>query len=112
MAQRHVRFSVRSARDMVHIVWCGHLSPAVSIGFLNAGVHPEQDAVWHVTFWLPETLWPSGLRRWLKAPFRKGVGSNPTGVTFPVLVRQLAASDCKRDAVLGFLPKRILASVA
>ena len=28
------------------------------------------------------TLWPSGLRRWLKAPFRQGVGSNPTGVTF------------------------------
>ena len=28
------------------------------------------------------TVWPSGLRRWLKAPFRKGVGSNPTGVTF------------------------------
>jgi hypothetical protein len=27
-----------------------------------------------------QTLWPSGLRRWLKAPFRKGVGSNPTGV--------------------------------
>ena len=27
-----------------------------------------------------ETLWPSGLRRWLKAPVRKGVGSNPTGV--------------------------------
>jgi hypothetical protein len=29
---------------------------------------------------LPNTLWPSGLRRWLKAPFRKGVGSDPTGV--------------------------------
>ena len=29
----------------------------------------------------PLTLWPSGLRRWLKAPFRKGVGSNPTGVS-------------------------------
>ena len=28
-----------------------------------------------------KTLWPSGLRRWLKAPVRKGVGSNPTGVT-------------------------------
>ena len=28
------------------------------------------------------TVWPSGLRRWLKAPFRKGVGSNPTAVTF------------------------------
>ena len=26
------------------------------------------------------TVWPSGLRRWLKAPVRKGVGSNPTGV--------------------------------
>ena len=25
---------------------------------------------------------PSGLERWLKAPFRKGVGSNPTAVTF------------------------------
>ena len=25
-----------------------------------------------------KTVWPSGLRRWLKAPFRKGVGSNPT----------------------------------
>ena len=26
------------------------------------------------------TVWPSGLRRWLKAPFRKGVGSSPTAV--------------------------------
>ena len=24
------------------------------------------------------TVWPSGLRRWLQAPVRKGVGSNPT----------------------------------
>ena len=29
------------------------------------------------------TVWPSGLRRWLQAPVRKGVGSNPTAVTFP-----------------------------
>ena len=29
----------------------------------------------------PRTLWPSGLRRWLKAPFRKGAGSSPTGVS-------------------------------
>ena len=28
-----------------------------------------------------KTVWPSGLRRWLKAPFRKGVGSNPTAVS-------------------------------
>ena len=34
-----------------------------------------------------KTVWPSGLRRWLKAPFRKGVGSNPTGVT-PQLPRR------------------------
>ena len=27
------------------------------------------------------TVWPSGLRRWLQAPVRKGVGSNPTAVT-------------------------------
>ena len=29
---------------------------------------------------LNRTVWPSGLRRWLKAPVRKGVGSNPTAV--------------------------------
>ena len=29
---------------------------------------------------LCKTVWPSGLRRWLKAPVRKGVGSNPTAV--------------------------------
>ena len=27
------------------------------------------------------TAWPSGLRRWLQAPVRKGVASNPTAVT-------------------------------
>ena len=27
-----------------------------------------------------KTVWPSGLRRWLKTPVRKGVGSNPTAV--------------------------------
>ena len=30
------------------------------------------------------TVWPSGLRRWLKAPFRKGVGSNPIAVNVVV----------------------------
>ena len=24
----------------------------------------------------PKTVWPSGLRRWLQVPVRKGVGSN------------------------------------
>ena len=38
-------------------------------------------SVWRCTHtW---TVWPSGLRRWLQAPVRKGVGSNPTAVTFP-----------------------------
>ena len=27
------------------------------------------------------TVWPSGLRRWLQAPVRKGMGSNPTAVS-------------------------------
>ena len=31
---------------------------------------------------LVKTVWPSGLRRWLKAPVRKGVGSNPTAVIY------------------------------
>ena len=31
------------------------------------------------------TVWPSGLRRWLQAPVRKGVGSNPTAVIFILL---------------------------
>lgn len=29
-----------------------------------------------------KTVWPSGLRRWLQAPVRKGVGSTPTAVNF------------------------------
>ena len=38
----------------------------------NHGTKPTQPA--------PMTVWPSGLRRWLQAPVRKGVGSNPTAV--------------------------------
>ena len=37
-----------------------------------------------------KTVWPSGLRRWLKAPFRKGVGSNPTAVNADQLKPPLA----------------------
>ena len=35
----------------------------------------------HHRMTVSRTVWPSGLRRWLKAQFRKGVGSNPTAVT-------------------------------
>ena len=37
-----------------------------------------------------KTVWPSGLRRWLQAPVRKGVGSNSTAVTFQLHLRFLA----------------------
>ncbi len=38
------------------------------------------------------TVWPSGLRRWLQAPVRKGVGSNPTAVTCQLNLSAAAAS--------------------
>ena len=38
------------------------------------------------------TVWPSGLRRWLQAPVRKGVGSNPTAVTCLVCLGARAKS--------------------
>jgi hypothetical protein len=48
-----------------------------------------------------KTVWPTGLRRWLKAPVRKGVGSNPTAVIAgaqlpeqPPRSRRLASSEC------------------
>ena len=44
-----------------------------------------------------KTVWPSGLRRWLKAPFRKGVGSNPTAVI-------CAARSCVQCAECGGMP--------
>ena len=60
----------------------------------------------HGTSMLQKTLWPSGLRRWLKAPFRKGVGSNPTGVIFQEVqilgVWQRGGRSC--FASLGFSP--------
>jgi hypothetical protein len=45
-----------------------------------------------------KTVWPSGLRRWLQAPVRKGVGSNPTAVISFHQLEQLdfvqPVSDC------------------
>ena len=41
-----------------------------------------------------KTVWPSGLSQWLKAPFCKGVGSNPTAVIPPsISIRKLAVLD-------------------
>ena len=38
------------------------------------------------------TVWPSGLRRWLQAPVRKGVGSNPTAVISKMLTSGCAVT--------------------
>ena len=44
------------------------------------------------------TVWPSGLRRWLQAPVRKGEGSNPTAV------RGRDVKSCGRAPCLCFAP--------
>ena len=44
------------------------------------------------------TVWPSGLRRWLQAPVRKGVGSNPTAVTFGNVVAILSRNHKRLNA--------------
>ena len=46
---------------------------------------PQEDAPCNLhtrvlAAWARTKVWPSGLRRWLQAPVRKGVGSNPTAV--------------------------------
>ena len=46
----------------------------------------------------PMTVWPSGLRRWLQAPVRKGVGSNPTAVTFAGDALSAPAHPCRAAA--------------
>ena len=43
-----------------------------------------------------KTVWPSGLRRWLKAPVRKGVGSNPAAVTLHAVVQSSHPFACIR----------------
>ena len=52
-----------------------------------------------------QTVWPSGLRRWLQAPVRKGVGSNPTAVSraclSPAPTRCLGGAWLRDDAVRG-----------
>ena len=47
-----------------------------------------------------ETVWPSGLRRWLQAPVRKGVGSNPTAVI--VKAKTHMQKVCLQGVLQGF----------
>ena len=46
------------------------------------------------------TVWPSGLRRWLQAPVRKGVGSNPTAVNISALLLEMDANPPEKHVLL------------
>ena len=65
----HAQLSRRAGRARALGPRLAHRGPAAEAGH----VHWGSDDV--------KTVWPSGLRRWLQAPVRKGVGSNPTAVT-------------------------------
>ena len=54
-----------------------------------------------IQFLTIKTVWPSGLRRWLKAPFRKGVGSNPTAVTHQIhaAIQRLQSTNCSLSLI-------------
>ena len=70
----------------------------------------DDDQFGHVS----KTVWPSGLRRWLQAPVRTGVGSNPTAVSFAGAAyahvtasthsSQLSHDACVAPTVLGPRP--------
>ena len=69
-----VRLSLEQQQGRV--VWCGVGEGRVSRPRLAWLIWPQRRVA-------VMTVWPSGLRRWLQAPVRKGVGSNPTAVTMP-----------------------------
>ena len=55
-------------------------NPTADIFRASAKKGDMRETEWEKKMLAVMTVWPSGLRRWLKAPFRKGVGSNPTAV--------------------------------
>ena len=59
----------------------GNHHPLPSSMFYNMYAVLHDTLICSLMYSIGKTVWPSGLRRWLKAPFRKGVGSNPTAVT-------------------------------
>jgi hypothetical protein len=61
--------------DLAGAAWAALRQPQVPQLYKRNNI--MRSATWLVAM----TLWPSGLRRWLQAPVRKGVGSNPTGVS-------------------------------
>ena len=84
-------FYVRHVAPLILAVRAGHVVPAqaaqlderhaiclgVSMPLHIQALSANRTLVFACTI---KTVWPSGLRRWLQAPVRKGVGSNPTAV--------------------------------
>ena len=62
---------------------CARVAPRACMHVFASAATARSRALPHVCAGpLPlKTVWPSGLRRWLQAPVRKGVGLNPTAVT-------------------------------
>ena len=63
-----------------------------------------------------KTVWPSGLRRWLQAPVRKGVGSNPTAVTLLArgaggCDRSCRAAGCSSASACETKPRHVVRTV-
>ena len=80
------------------------MGPCVSMGRLRLRAKPHRlvnrkpQICAHAC---PKTVWASGRRRWIQAPVRKGVGSNPTAVICkrcdahaPCNIATLYASNC------------------
>ena len=60
------------------------LSVHVSLSWMDAGSSCQNSLRKERGCHKFKTVWPNGLRRWLQAPVRKGVGSNPTAVTISI----------------------------
>ena len=75
-----------NATGIVHITGCNIAAELVhhSDSFTFISIVLQKERVKRKTRWAMHsvhlTVWPSGLRRYVKAVVRKGVGSNPTAV--------------------------------
>ena len=83
----------RRHRSSIRIL-CGHIRIGFQVRFWAPPPLSTRGGAWlrdnavcaYLTLQKPctetQTVWPSGLRRWLQAPVRKGVGSNPTAANW------------------------------
>ena len=59
---------------------CGYINKNLWLALTIEGFDRRLGSPWRPNLSPTKTVWPSGLWRWLQAPVRKGVGSNPTAV--------------------------------